>query len=134
MYFLICGRGVSLDPTENITEHDVQRNALYNQHTPTVANKLLDQCVFVPASTTGANLALGCHTVEPRNPYLDNSIANNTLYLDQTGKPELTELYTQRFGEPKPKQGFGGWPDQVFTQTDWRSGCWNLIQDIFSQQ
>ena len=121
-------------PYNTNPEHDTQRNALYSQHTPTVANKLLDQSVFVPTSTTVANLALGCHTVEPRNPYLDTAIANNTLYLPQTNKPELTELYTQRFGEPKPKQGFGGWPDQVFTQSDWRSGCWNLIQDIFSQQ
>ena len=24
-YILFCGKGVSLDPTENITEHDVQR-------------------------------------------------------------------------------------------------------------
>ena len=121
-------------PYSTNPEHDVQRNALYNQHSPTVANKLLDQSVFVPTSTTGANLALGCHTVEPRNPYLDTAIANNTVYLDQTGKPELAELYTKRFGKPKPKQGFGGWPDTVFTQADWRSGCWNLIQDIFSQQ
>ena len=115
-------------------EHDVQRNTLYSQHTPTVANKLLDQSVFVPTSTTGANLALGCHTVEPRNPYLDTAIANNRIYLPQTNKPELTELYTQRFGKPKPKQGFGGWPDEVFNGEDWRSGCWNLVQHFFSQQ
>jgi asparagine synthetase B (glutamine-hydrolysing) len=115
-------------------EHNSLRAALYATGTPTKANKLLDQSVFVPVSCTGANLALGCHTVEPRNPYLDVSIANNLMYLPQTGKPELTELYTQRFGKPKPKQGFGGWPDEVFNQTDWRSGCWNLVQQIFSQQ
>lgn len=112
-------------------EHDIQRNQLYNTHTPTIANKLLDQSVFIPVSTTGANLALGCHTVEPRNPYLDASIANNTVYLSQTGKPELTEIFRERFGEPKLKQGFGGWPDEVFTE-DWRTGSWNLFQRIFS--
>ena len=115
-------------------EHNGLRAALYATGTPTKANKLLDQSVFVPVSCTGANLALGCHTVEPRNPYLDVSIANNLMYLSQTGKPELTELYTQRFGKPKPKQGFGGWPDEVFNQADWRTGCWNLVQQIFSQQ
>jgi hypothetical protein len=98
-----------------------------------VANKLLDQSVFVPTSTTGANLALGCHTVEPRNPYLDTAIANNRIYLPQTGKPELTDMFRERFGEPKPKQGFGGWPDEVFTE-DWRTGSWKLVQRLFSQQ
>ena len=121
-------------PYSTNPEHNSLRKKLYSTSSPTIANKLLDQRVFVPVSCTGANLALGCHTVESRNPYLDNRIANNTLYLDQTGKPELTELYTKRFGTPKPKQGFGGWPDAVFTQEDWRTGCWNLVQRIFSHQ
>lgn len=121
-------------PYSTNPEHDPHRGSLYNRHTPTVANKLLDQRVFVPVSCTGANLALGCHTVEPRNPYLDARIANNTEYLESVGKPELTELYTQRFGKPKPKQGFGGWPDEVFMGEDWRGGCWNLLEDFFSQQ
>jgi len=120
-------------PYSTNPEHDTVRNTLYSQHTPTVANKLLDQAVFVPTSTTGANLALGCHTVEPRNPYLDTQIANNTLYRPQVGKPELTGMFRERFGEPKPKQGFGGWPDAVFNE-DWRTGCWNLFQRLFSQQ
>ena len=120
-------------PYSTNPEHKHLKRTLYNTETPTVANKLLDQSVFVPTSTTGANLALGCHTVEPRNPYLDTAIANNTVYLPQINKPELTELYRKRFGEPKPKQGFGGWPDEVFTE-DWRTGCWQLTQRLFSQQ
>ena len=118
-------------PYSTNPEHDAQRNALYSKHAPVVANKLLDQAIFVPTSCTGANLALGCHTVEPRNPYLDTRIANNTVYLPQTNKPELTGIFRERFGEPKPKQGFGGWPDEVFTE-DWRTGSWNLTQRIFS--
>ena len=120
-------------PYSTNPEHDPVRHRLYKTHTPTVANKLLDQSVFVPVSCIGANLALGCHTVESRNPFLDTSIANNTVYLAQTGKPELATMFTKRFGEPKPKQGFGGWPDEVFTE-DWRTGCWNLFQRLFSQQ
>lgn len=120
-------------PYSTNPEHDVQRNALYRKHTPTVANKLLDQTVFVPTSCIGANLALGCHTIEPRNPYLDTQIANNKLYLAQTGKPELTDMFTKRFGEPKPKQGFGGWPDAV-SDLPWQDSAWALVQRIFSQQ
>ena len=89
--------------------------------------------MFVPVSCIGANLALGCHTVESRNPFLDTQIANNTVYLSQTVKPELATMFTKRFGEPKPKQGFGGWPDEVFNE-DWRTGCWNLVKRIFSPQ
>lgn len=124
------GYGNGGTPYSTNPEHDALRAEYYSAHTPVVANKLLDQSVFVPVSTTGANLALGCHAVEPRNPYLDHAIANNTLYLPQTHKPELTELFRSRWGEPKPKQGFGGWPDQVFTNADWKTGAWNLLEDI----
>ena len=121
-------------PYSTNPEHDHLRDKLYNNNTVPVANKLLDQSVFIPVSCTGANLALGCHTVEPRNPYLDSSIANNTVYLPQLGKPMLTDLFKARFGNPKPKQGFGGWPDEVFNGKDWRTGCWNLVQEIFAHQ
>jgi len=120
-------------PYSTNPEHNALRNTLYNTHTPTVANKLLDQAVFVPVSCVGANLALGCHTVESRNPFLDVEIANNTVYREQIGKPELTEMFTQRFGNPQPKQGFGGWPDEV-SDLLWPESCWNLVQRIFSQQ
>jgi hypothetical protein len=89
--------------------------------------------VFVPVSCIGANLALGCHTIESRNPYLDGEIANNRIYLPQTGKPELADMFRERFGEPKPKQGFGGWPDAV-SDLAWPDSCWALVQRIFSQQ
>ena len=121
-------------PYSTNPEHNHLRDQLYNNNTVPVANKLLDQSVFIPVSCTGANLALGCHTVEPRNPYLDSSIANNTVYLSQLGKPMLTDLFKARFGKPKPKQGFGGWPDEVFNGKDWRTGCWNLVQEIFAHQ
>jgi asparagine synthetase B (glutamine-hydrolysing) len=120
-------------PYSTNPEHDALRNTLYWSAEPTTANKLMDQAVFVPTSCTGANLALGCHTVEPRNPYLDTQIANNTLYMPQTGKPELTGMFRERFGEPKPKQGFGGWPDAV-SDLAWPDSCWALVQRIFSQQ
>ena len=120
-------------PYSTNPEHDVMRNTLYNKHTPAVANKLLDQSVFVPVSCIGANLALGCHTVEPRNPYLDTQIANNTVYRDTLNKTELTGMFRERFGEPKPKQGFGGWPDSV-SDAAWPDSVWALVGRIFSQQ
>ena len=126
-------------PYSTNPEHSDLRNALYSVYSPSRANKLLDQSVFIPVSCTGANLALGCSTVESRNPFLDTRIANNLQYADELGKPSVKDIFVQHFGDSRlhPKQGFGGWPDEYglsIGQPDWKAGCWNLVQRIFSHQ
>jgi asparagine synthetase B (glutamine-hydrolysing) len=123
-------------PYSTNPEHDSLRDALYAARSAPEANKLLDTQVFVPVACTGANLALGCHTVEPRNPYLDHRIVYNTVYQPHIGKPDLTRAFVNTFGESRlqPKQGFGGWPDEFSVSESglpWPAGAWDLVQRIF---
>ena len=123
-------------PYSTNPEHADLRAALYAANPPHTANKLLDTAVFVPVSTTGANLALGCYTVEPRNPYLDHRIVYNTIYRDHVHKPDLRAAFIDAFGDSRlqPKQGFGGWPDEFsrrHSDQPWPHGAWQLANRMF---
>ena len=117
-------------PYSSNPEHDELRTAVKNP-------KLVDQAVFIPVACTGANIALGCHTVEPRNPYLDHRIIYNDHYVPQLNKPDLTNRFLHVFGDSRlqPKQGFGGFPDEFsksITDQSWPVGPWRLAEKLFS--
>lgn len=115
----------------------------FNKHNSPIENKLKDQQVFIPVASMGANLALGCHTIEPRSPFLDLEFLNNENYRSSIGKPELIEIYQTLFNkEPLPKQGFSGFPNELYNyvhnknikQFDsdyyWKSVCVYAIKDL----
>jgi len=115
----------------------------YGKNNSPIENKLKDQEVFIPISTMGANLALGCFTIEPRSPFCDLMFLNNTNYVNSIGKPELVKLYKKFTGkEPKPKQGFSGFPNEFYNYynnkniTDfdsdfyWKNACIQAIKDL----
>ena len=108
-----------------------------------IENKLSDQKVFIPVATMGANLALGCHTIEPRSPFLDATFLNNKNYRACVNKEELKSIYTHFYGEqPKPKQGFAGYPNEYYNHvfgtnyTDfkndnyWKTACLETAQNL----
>lgn len=78
---------------------------------PVVNNKLLDQKYFIPTAVMGANLALGCSTIEPRSPFLDKRFFGNNNFLLDVGKKNLTALWE---GDIPVKQGFAGFPGEYY--------------------
>lgn len=106
-------------------------------------NKLKDQEVFIPVASMGANIALGCNTIEPRSPFLDLEFLNNGTYVGSIGKPELIKIYKNMFNkDPLPKQGFSGFPNEFYNfihntniysfDSDhyWKSACITAIKDL----
>lgn len=93
-----------------------------------VNNKLSDQKYFIPCSSMGANLALGCFTIEPRSPFLDRSILNNFRFRTEDNKASLKNYYKELYGiDPAPKQGFAGFPDEYGNSVSWKAACFNRL-------
>jgi len=82
-----------------------------------ITNKLLDQKMFIPTSSIGANLALGCSTIESRNPFLDNKFSKNDYFLHFEKKENLINIFESFYGKHLlyPKQGFGGFPNELYS-------------------
>jgi len=96
-----------------------------------VSNKLLDQKYFIPISAMGANLALGCFTIEPRSPFLDRRILNNKSFIYENNKKTLKIYYEELYGcLPPPKQGFAGFPDEYGRKKTWKDACFEKILNI----
>ena len=93
-----------------------------------ISNKACDQKYFIPTAAMGANIALGCSTIEPRSPFLDRRIMNNQDFLYEDNKQTLREYYTHLYNiEPAPKQGFGGFPDEYGKNLTWKDACFNML-------
>ena len=108
-----------------------------------VNNKLSDQKYFIPTAAMGANLALGCFTIEPRAPFLDRRFMNDKQNLYEDNKKTLKDYYTNLYNQtPYPKQGFGGFPNEYynhvfntnienFDSNDfWKSACYERVNEI----
>ena len=93
-----------------------------------ISNKACDQKYFIPTAAMGANIALGCSTIEPRSPFLDRRIMNNQDFLYEDNKQTLREYYTHLYNiEPAPKQGFGGFPDEYGKNLTWKDACFTVL-------
>ena len=80
-----------------------------------INNKLSDQKYFIPTAAMGANLALGCWTIEPRAPFLDRRFMNDKQNAYEDNKNSLKECYRRLYNKaPLPKQGFGGFPNEYY--------------------
>lgn len=108
-----------------------------------VNNKLSDQKYFIPTAAMGANLALGCFTIEPRAPFLDRRFMNDSINLKENNKKSLKDHYTFLYNQtPYPKQGFGGFPneyynhvfktniDQFDSNVYWKKACYERVNEI----
>ena len=105
------------------------RETLHND--PVVNNKLLDQKYFIPSSTMGANLALGCFTIESRNIFCDHRFINNKHFWYESEKSELKKIYTEIYKkQPDTKQGFAGYPDEFGGETGWKEQCFKVLGNI----
>jgi asparagine synthase (glutamine-hydrolysing) len=86
-----------------------------NKNNFLVNNKLSDQKYFIPTSAMGANLALGCWTIEPRSPFLDRRFMNDKQNLSEDNKKSLKDYYKSIYKKlPLPKQGFAGYPNEYY--------------------
>ena len=96
-----------------------------------VNNKLSDQKYFIPTAAMGANLALGCFTIEPRSPFLDRTILNNLAFRNEDDKRTLKKYYEDLYEiQPAPKQGFGGFPDEYGKSTTWKTACFDKLSTL----
>ena len=115
----------------------------FTEHNRPIENKLSDQKVFIPVAAMGANLALGCHTIEPRSPFLDSTFLNNENYRACVNKEELKSIYTHFYGkQPDPKQGFAGFPNEYYNhvvgtnlaefENDnyWKEACLQTLRNL----
>lgn len=107
-------------------------------------NKLQDQQVFITVGSIGANLALGCNTIESRNPYLDNEFLYNDYWLPALGKLELKNIFIKHYNRDLliQKQGFGGFPNEFYnyifgtnvkhfdSNNFWKSACVHVLNNI----
>jgi len=108
-----------------------------------INNKLSDQQYFIPVAAMGANIALGCFTIEPRSPFLDRRFMNDKQNLYEDNKITLKNYYKELYKQtPYPKQGFGGFPNEYynhvynttienFESNDfWKSACIKRINEL----
>ena len=115
----------------------------FAQYDNPIENKLSDQKVFIPVAAMGANLALGCHTIEPRSPFLDSEFLNNKNYRACVNKEELKSIYTHFYGkQPEPKQGFAGFPNEYYNHVFgtnlakfennnyWKEACLQTLRNL----
>jgi len=115
----------------------------FTEHNRPIENKLSDQKVFIPVAAMGANLALGCHTIEPRSPFLDSTFLNNENYRACVNKEELKSIYTHFYRkQPDPKQGFAGFPNEYYNyvfgtnladfENDnyWKKACLQTLRNL----
>lgn len=95
-----------------------------------INNKLCDQKYFIPTAAMGANLALGCFTIEARSPFLDRRFMNNTVNLSNNDKKSLSDYYILLYNQtPYTKQGFGGFPDEYGKGSTWKDACFQKMKD-----
>jgi len=93
-----------------------------------VNNKLSDQKYFIPTACMGANLALGCFTIESRAPFLDRRFMNSKQYLAEADKQTLKDYYKFMYKKtPAPKQGFAGFPDEYGKTSSWKDACFQTL-------
>lgn len=98
-----------------------------------ISNKLADQKYFIPVSTMGANIALGCFTIEPRSPFLDRQFLNNNNFINEDDKRSLKNYYELLYNkEPAIKQGFAGFPDEYGKPLTWKDKCYCKLEEIFN--
>lgn len=114
----------------------------FSEYGNPLKNKIRDQEIFIPVASQGANLSLGCFTIEPRSPFLDLNFLNNLKFRDSIGKPELKTLYKKFFGDNPTKQGFAGFPNEYYNyvfdhdQTEfendnyWKEACFYRLTEI----
>lgn len=106
-------------------------------------NKLSDQKYFIPIATMGANLALGCSTIEPRSPFLDQRIINNLFFKHEDDKNTLKKYYEELYKKkPAEKQGFAGFPNEYYNHVFnkniskfennnyWKEACFHKLKSL----
>lgn len=109
-------------------------------------NRMLDKEMFVPIGCIGANLTMGTHCVEPRNPFLDHDIFYNNFFENDVNKNECKKIFNLMFPkiEIKPKQGFAGFPNELYahlgltepeiTNNDenykWKKACYEILKNL----
>lgn len=100
-----------------------------------VNNKLSDQKYFIPVATMGANLALGCFTIESRSPFLDRRFMNNNNFINENAKQSLKKYYKTLYNkEPPVKQGFAGFPDEYGKPLTWKDKCFSKLEEIYKNK